>query len=98
MAFTGDIAILAKSSSLLLLTGFFMMNLSLIILKRRKEEEKGRFEIPYFIPVIGALLAISLIFSATFEEAKRAIGVFIVASILYFILRPKADAIENMQG
>lgn len=98
MAFTGDIAILAKSSSLLLLTGFFMMNLSLIILKQRKEEEKGRFEIPYFIPVVGALLSMSLIFSATFEEAKRAIGVFLVASILYFILRPKSDAIESMQG
>lgn len=98
MAFTGEIAILAKSSSLLLLTGFFMMNISLIILKRRKEEEKGRFEIPYFIPVLGASLAILLIFSATFEEAKRAMGVFVVSCVLYFVLRPKAEAIDKMAG
>ncbi len=98
MAFTGEIAILAKSSSLLLLTGFFMMNISLIILKKRKSEEKGRFEIPYFIPVLGAILAITLIFSATFEEAKRAMGVFAVSCILYFVVRPKAEAIDKMQG
>lgn len=98
MAFTGEIAILAKSSSLLLLTGFFMMNISLIILKKRKSEEKGRFEIPYFIPVLGAVLAITLIFSATFEEAKRAMGVFAVSCILYFVVRPKAEAIDKMQG
>lgn len=96
MAFTGEIAVLAKSSSLLLLSGFFLMNVSLIILKKKKPEEKGRFEIPYFIPVVGALLAITLIGSATFEEAKRAIGVFVVSSVLYFIVRPKADAIEKM--
>ena len=96
MAFTGEIAILAKSSSLLLLSGFFMMNISLIILKKKNPEEKGRFEIPYAIPVFGALLAVTLIFSATFEEAKRAIGVFAVGCVLYFILRPKADAIDKM--
>lgn len=96
MAFTGDVAILAKSSSLLLLTGFFMMNISLIILKRRKSEEKGRFEIPYIIPVCGAVLAVTLIFSASFEEAQRAIMVFVVACLLYFVLRPKADAIDKM--
>lgn len=98
MAFTGDIAVLAKSSSLLLLTGFFMMNMSLIILKRRKGEEKGRFEIPYSVPAMGCLLAISLIASATFEEAQRAMGVFVVACILFFVLRPKDEAIEHMQG
>lgn len=96
MAFTGDVAILAKSSSLLLLSGFFMMNISLIILKRKNPEEKGRFEIPYFIPVLGAILAVTLIFSASFEEAKRAIAVFTVSCVLFFILRPKADAIEKM--
>lgn len=98
MAFTGEIAVLAKSSSLLLLAGFFMMNLSLIILKRRKSEEKGRFEVPTLIPAFGCLLAASLVFSATFEEAQRAMGVFVVACILFFILRPKGDAIETMQG
>lgn len=96
MAFTGDVAILAKSSSVLLLSGFFMMNISLIILKRKNPEEKGRFEIPYFIPVLGAILAVTLIFSASFEEAKRAIAVFAVSCVLFFILRPKADAIEKM--
>ena len=98
MAFNGDIAILAKSSSLLLLTGFFMMNLSLIILKRRRSEEKGRFEVPYIVPAFGCVLAITLIFSATFEEAQRAMGVFVVGCILFFVLRPKDSAIENMQG
>ena len=96
MAFTGEVAILAKSSSLLLLSGFFMMNISLIILKKKNPEEKGRFEIPYAIPVFGALLSVTLIFSASFDEAKRAIGVFAVSCILYFILRPKADAIDKM--
>lgn len=96
MAFTGDIASLAKSSSLLLLTSFFMMNLSLIILKRRKSEARGSFEIPHIIPAFGCILAATLVFSASFDDAKRAIAVFVVASILYFIVRPKAEAIDKM--
>jgi APA family basic amino acid/polyamine antiporter len=97
MAFTGEISTLAKSSSILLLSSFIMMNISLIILKKRKSEEKGKFEIPYIIPIIGCVLSAILVASASFEDAKRAIGVFAVASILYFIVRPKSTSIENMK-
>ena len=96
MAFLGEIATLAKSSSLLLLCSFLLMNLSLIILKKKKPEEKGRFEIPYFIPVLGCILALTLIVSASWEETKIALGVFITACILYFIVKPKAENIDKM--
>lgn len=96
MAFIGEIQTLAKSSSLLLLSSFLLMNLSLILLKKRNPEEKGRFEIPYFIPVLGIILALSLIVSASWEEIKIALGVFAAACILYFIVRPKTDAIDKM--
>lgn len=96
MAFIGEIATLARSSSLLLLSSFLLMNVSLIVLKKRKPEEKGRFEIPYIIPVFGFLLALTLIVSASWEEIKIALGVFATACALYFIVKPKKEAIEKM--
>ena len=46
---------------LLLLLVFMVVNGALVILKRRKSEALGRFEVPLFVPVLGALVCLALI-------------------------------------
>lgn len=96
MAFTSEITTLAKASSLLVLSGFLMMNVSLIILKKKKPEEKGKFEVPYFVPALGLLLALTLIVSASWQEIKIALGVYAAACALYWAVKPKSESIEKM--
>ena len=52
---------LAAATVLLLLLVFMVVNGALVILKRRKSEELGRFEVPLFVPVLGALVCFVLI-------------------------------------
>ncbi|HUU65819.1 MAG TPA: APC family permease [Methyloceanibacter sp.] len=61
LALTGTIAELASATVLLLLAVFTVVNGSLFILKRRKGEKPGRFEVPLFVPALGAIVCVSLI-------------------------------------
>jgi amino acid transporter len=61
LALLGSIAELAAATVLLLLLVFMVVNGALVILKRRKSEELGRFEVPLFVPVLGALVCFVLI-------------------------------------
>jgi amino acid transporter len=56
LALIGTIAELAAATVLLLLLVFTVVNGALFILKRRKGEKPGRFEIPSFVPALGALV------------------------------------------
>ena len=61
LAVTGTIAELASATVLLLLAVFTVVNGSLFVLKQRKGEKPGRFEVPLFVPALGAIVCVSLI-------------------------------------
>jgi hypothetical protein len=46
---------------LLLLLVFMVVNGALFVLKGRKGEHRGRFEIPRFVPALGAMVCLVLI-------------------------------------
>jgi amino acid transporter len=61
LALLGTITELAAATVLLLLLVFMVVNGALFILKGRKGERPGRFEIPRFLPALGALVCFVLI-------------------------------------
>jgi APA family basic amino acid/polyamine antiporter len=61
LALLGTIAELAAATVLLLLLVFAVTNGALFILKRRKGEKPGRFEVPLFVPALGAFVCLVLI-------------------------------------
>src|SRR3990170_434130 len=61
LALLGTITELAAATVLLLLLVFTVVNGALFILKRRKSEAPGRFEVPLFVPALGAAVCLVLI-------------------------------------
>jgi len=61
LALSGTIAELASATVLLLLAVFTVVNGSLFVLKGRKSEQTGQFEIPRFVPALGAIVCLALI-------------------------------------
>lgn len=61
LALLGTIAELAAATVLLLLLVFAVTNGALFILKRRKGEKPGRFEVPLFVPALGAFVCLVLV-------------------------------------
>jgi APA family basic amino acid/polyamine antiporter len=98
LALTGDIASLARATSVLLLICFMVVNVALVVLKRRKDEPKGRFEIPYVVPVLGALVCAVMLSYAKLEELKVAGVILAVIVIFYFVIRPSSAAIKRGLG
>lgn len=96
LALSGDIASLAKATSVLLLICFVVVNLALVVLKARKGEPHGRFEIPYLVPVLGAMVCAAMLSFAKFDEIKVAIFILAGIVVLYFVLRPSAEAIDHL--
>jgi amino acid transporter len=88
LAVSGDIASLARATSVLLLICFVSMNLSLVVLKARKTEKKGKFEVPYWIPVLGALVSAGMLCAAGWQELRVAGSMLAAIALLYFIVRP----------
>lgn len=101
LSFSGNIGQLASATSLLLLACFCLINLSLIVLKRRPDEPKGKMEVPFFVPVLGAFVCIGLIFSrltapgADQRAPLIAIAIILIISALYLILRPKKVVVDE---
>lgn len=61
LALIGTITELAAATVLLLLGVFTVVNGALFVLKRRKGEKQGRFEVPIFVPALGAIVCLTLI-------------------------------------
>lgn len=97
LALSGDISSLAKATSVLLLLCFMLVNLALVILKRKKDEPKGSFEIPSIIPLLGAIVCGCMLFFAQAPELKTAGAILTVIVILYFVLKPKDDAVRKFE-
>jgi len=98
LALSGDISSLARSTSVLLLGCFFFVNISLVILKSRKGEARGRFEVPTFVPVLGALICAAMLSYAKVAEIRLAGSLLVGIVVLYFALRPSRRAIEDLES
>ncbi|MEX2092739.1 MAG: APC family permease [Pirellulales bacterium] len=86
---------LASATALLLLFSFMVVNSALVVLKLRPGEPPGHFEIPVFVPILGIVVNATLIVSrlTSGEGGLRAPliagAIVVVATLLYFVLRPK---------
>lgn len=98
LVISGDISQLAKSTSALLLVSYTLMNLALLKLKRSDPEGKGKFEVPSFIPIAGALVCVGMLVNVTMTEVMIVGGLYITASVLYLVVRPKANSIAGLGG
>ncbi|MBY0371034.1 APC family permease, partial [bacterium] len=87
LALSGDISSLARATSALLLMCFFAVNLSLIVLKARKGEKKGRLEVPYAVPAVGAVVCVAMLCFTRAEELKVAGALLTGIVVLYFATR-----------
>ncbi len=89
LSLIGNIGALAASTVLLLLTVFTVVNIALVILKRRPSERTGRFEVPVFVPIAGAILCAGLIVVRVAEGDWAAPfiagGLLAAILVLYFV-------------
>lgn len=101
---SGSVKQLAESTVLLLLMVFTVVNVSLIILKLRPGEARGGFEVPVFVPVLGALVCLTLIgvrvesaWSAEGGHVAPLVALAIVAVSLglYFLTRPDNPIVKE---
>jgi amino acid transporter len=103
---SGSVKQLAESTVLLLLMVFTVVNVSLIILKLRPGEPRGGFEVPVFVPVLGALVCLTLI-GVRVESAWSAEGghiaplvalaIVVVSLGLYFLTRPVNPIVKEAE-
>jgi amino acid transporter len=92
LALLGTITELAAATVLLLLLVFMVVNGALVILKRRKSEPLGRFEVPLFVPVLGALVCLVLIVvrvSTGDIEAPLLAGALLLGSLAIYAVMQK---------
>lgn len=95
LALVGDILSLARATSVLLLMCFVVVNISLVVLQRKEKVDES-FEVPAFVPVLGALVCLAMLSRAKAEEWMIAGSLVAVIVLLYFVLRPKAEAVAKM--
>lgn len=103
---SGSVKQLAESTVLLLLMVFTVVNIALIILKRRPGESRGGFEVPVFVPVLGALVCLTLI-AVRVESAWSleggyvaplvALAIIVVSLGLYFLTRPANTVVKELE-
>lgn len=92
LVLAGTITDLAAATVLLLLTVFVVVNLALFTLLRRTSEKPGKFEVPTFVPALGAIVcALLLLIRLTGNDWKApVIAISLLAGILllYALYRP----------
>jgi amino acid transporter len=101
LSLVGDIKALAQATVMLLLTVFTIVNVALVILKMRPNEKPGRFEVPVFVPVLGAVVCAALIVTrllqtGDFTAPAVAIGLIGAITVLYFVTGAGKDQ-ERLQ-
>ena len=95
LVLSGDVAQLAAATVLLLLLVFSIVNSALVILKLRPNEPKGSFEIPIVVPILGALVCITLFVLRVVSGGEAGLRATMIAGallggavLLYVAIRP----------
>ncbi len=92
LALYGTIGNLAAATVLLLLTVFCVVNGALVVLQRRSGELPGKFEVPAFVPALGALVCLVLIGVRVISGdiwAPILAGILLAGTlVLYLLMRP----------
>ncbi len=102
----GGVKPLAEATALLLLSVFVVVNVALVILKLRPGEPHGGFEVPYIVPVMGALVCLILIVSRVHGAIQSADpglrtapmlagGIIGIGVLMHWLLKPKATVTEE---
>jgi amino acid transporter len=93
LALLGTIAQLAAATVLLLLMVFAIVNGALFLLKRRAGEPRGRFEVPVFVPALGAIVCLMLVAvrvsTGDWRAPAIAGGLLLGVVAIYAVLRPE---------
>lgn len=101
LVLAGNIGQLAAATVLLLLAVFCAVNLALLVLQRRGGEATGGFEVPAFVPALGALvcgaLLVNRLLSGDWRAPALAAGMVVLILLAFAVLRPAATA-EAMEG
>lgn len=89
----GNITQLASATVLLLLAVFALVNVALVVLQRRPGEPRGGFEVPSFVPALGAVVCLALLLNrvATGDWVAPALagGVLVAIAALFMVVRPR---------
>jgi APA family basic amino acid/polyamine antiporter len=104
----GSVKDLAEATVLLLLAVFTVVNVALLRLKLRKSEPVGQFEVPAFVPLLGAIVCTTLIvvrvhsgITSTQPQVKNAPliagAILITGLVLYAVLRPKKVLVRDAE-
>jgi amino acid transporter len=95
----GNIGQLADATVLLMLLVFGIVNSALVGLKLTPSEPEGGFEIPVFVPALGAMVCISLLMirllSGDWVAPVIAVTLLILTAPLYLFLRPQESEAEE---
>jgi APA family basic amino acid/polyamine antiporter len=96
LCLTGEVSTLARSTSLLLLLVFITMNACLLKLKISGEKERPAFNVPIFVPALGAIgCGVLLCFGEARDWLTAGVLLGLIV-IFYAIARPDAAAIAKM--
>jgi amino acid transporter len=98
LASIGTVGQLASATVLLLLIVFAVVNSALLVMQRRPAEPRGNFEVPQFVPALGALVCTALIvvrvatgdWQAPVLAGMLLLGIFAA----YALYRPKVVVTE----
>jgi len=95
LVISGDVGQLAAATVLLLLLVFSVVNSALVILKLRPGEPKGSFEVPIIVPILGALVCITLFVLRVLSGGQAGLRATMIAGallggavLLYIVIRP----------
>ena len=95
LVLSGNVAELAAATVLLLLLVFSVVNSALVVLKLRPDEPKGSFEIPIFVPILGALVCITLFVLRVASGGQAGLRATLIAgtllagaALLYVAIKP----------
>ncbi len=104
---SGGVKPLAEATVLLLLVVFTLVNLSLIVLKRRPGEPIGGFDVPLFVPILGAVVCLILVgvrvaaaLNSTAPGAAVApliaLAIFVLSFLTHTYMKPPSQALQHM--
>ncbi|MBP0446556.1 amino acid permease [Roseomonas sp. SSH11] len=93
LVLAGDIGQLASATVLLLLAVFTVVNAALLVLQRRPGEARGGFEVPSFVPALGAVVCLTLlgnrVVAGDWRAPALAGALLLVILALYALMRPR---------